>query len=142
MCLAAQAAKDIHKMARSSEDVLFVPGSTFGTIKSFATFKHTLDGSEYLVIAIRATRTPWDWMVNFNSDPAECTELGNTYKCHRGFLLVARNMKASIENSVAEHISSVGRSMNVIFAGHSAGAAVAQLLFSLIRSDPDLDLGP
>lgn len=141
MCLAAQAAKDVHKMARTSEDILFVPGSTFGTIKSFASFKHTLDGAQYLVVAIRATRTPWDWMVNFNSEPAECTELGNKFKCHKGFLLVARNMKALIENSITERISSLGRPTNVIFAGHSAGAAVAQLLFSLIRSDRSIDLG-
>jgi len=141
VCLAAQAAKDVHKMARASEDVLFFPGSAFGTTKSFASFKHTLDGAQYLVVAIRATRTPWDWMVNFNSKPAECTELGNKFKCHKGFLLVARNMKAPIENSITERISLLGRPTNVIFTGHSAGAAVAQLLFSLICSNSVVDLG-
>jgi hypothetical protein len=141
VCLAAQAAKDVHKMARTSEDVLFTPGSTFGTFKSFASFNHTLDGAEYLIVAIRATRTPWDWMINFNSDPAECTEIGNKFKCHKGFLLVARNMKTSVEKVITERISSLGRPTNVIFAGHSAGAAVAQLLFSLIHSDWAIDLG-
>ena len=141
MCLAAQAAKDVHKMARSSEDALFVSGSTFGTMKSVAIFKHTLDGAQYLVVAIRATRTSWDWMVNFNSEPIECIELGNKFKCHKGFLLVARNMKASIENSITEHLSTLERPTNIIFAGHSAGAAVAQLLFSLVGSDPAVNLG-
>ena len=128
-------------MTRTSEDTSFVQGSIFGTIKSVASFKHIIDRAQYLVIAIRATRTTWDWMVNLNAKSAECTELGNTFKCHKGFLLVARNMKASIEKSVKEQVSALGRPTNIIFAGHSAGAAIAQLLFSLIDSDRAVDLG-
>ena len=141
MCLAAQAAKYVHKMDRTSEDALFVPGSTFGTMKPYACFKHTLDGAQYLVVAIRATRTIWDWMVNSNSKPAECIDFGNTFKCHEGFLFVARNMKAAIEDCITEQIATLARPTNVIFAGHSAGAAVAQLLFSLIYSDSAVDFG-
>ncbi|KAH8687170.1 hypothetical protein BGZ60DRAFT_2315 [Tricladium varicosporioides] len=127
-------------MARTSGEALFIPGSIFGTMKSFASFKHILDGAQYLVVAIRATWTTWDWIVNFNSEPAECTELGNRFKCHKGFLLAARSMKASIENNITEYISTLGRPTNVIFAGHSAGAAIAQL-FSLIGLDCAVDLG-
>ncbi|RDW66954.1 hypothetical protein BP5796_09703 [Coleophoma crateriformis] len=140
VCLAAQAAKSIHKMTPTSGDALFFPGSTFGTFKSFAVSKNTYSGAQYLIVAIRATRTTWDWMVNLNAEPTEYTEFGNRFKCHRGFLLVAQNMKASVEKSIMEHLSTLVGPTNVIFAGHSAGAAVAQLLFTFIRTHPAADL--
>ncbi|KAL3419913.1 lipase class 3 [Phlyctema vagabunda] len=142
ICLAAQGAKAIHKMDRSSTDTEFFEGSTTSGTKPFAISKHNGNGFKIVVVATRATRGMMDWLLNLNSEFAECHELGHNINCHKGFLSVARNMKLSIEAAIRESISRLERPADVIFTGHSSGAAVAQLLFSLIHGDSLSKLGP
>ena len=55
--------------------------------------------------------------------------------CHRGFLGIARRMEAMVIEAIEKERLSVSEQMkDVIFTGHSAGAAVAQILFGFACS--------
>ncbi|KAK7968837.1 Lipase- class 3 [Apiospora saccharicola] len=136
VCFAAHAAKDVHKMPKSPGQSTLVSGSRAGTSKIYSITQRTEDSGQYLIIAIRATRTAFDWTVNFNSDLVDFPEVRNDIKCHKGFLSVARNMRASIENAIREQTLPLDEPIQTILTGHSSGAAVAQLLFAIL-SAPD-----
>jgi hypothetical protein len=79
--------------------------------------------------------SPMEMAVNTNADPTDCEELGSDTKYHRGFLRLAKNM----ESLVAAEIKSIlvncsDPRVNLLFTGHSSGAAVAQLLFAFAHS--------
>ncbi|KAK8054982.1 lipase precursor [Apiospora rasikravindrae] len=141
VCYAAQEAKEIHKMPRSSVQSTLVSGAMTGTNKTYSVTKRTEDGIQYLIIAIRATRTPFDWMVNLNADLVDLAELTSDVKCHKGFLSVARNMRSSIEDAVKEQTSMLDGPVNVILTGHSSGAAVAQLLYAVLFAPDTTNAG-
>ncbi|KAI4596539.1 hypothetical protein KJ359_005295 [Pestalotiopsis sp. 9143b] len=132
VCLAAEATKELQKMARGSESVSLIPGSLFGTTKPYAVFDQTHDGVRYLILAVQATRTCMDWSANINAQLVESNELGEQCKCHKAFLSIARSMKASIIDSIHERVAISEQKLNVIFTGHSSGSAVAQILFSTV----------
>ena len=55
--------------------------------------------------------------------------------CHRGFLGIARRMEAMVIEAIEKETLSISEQMkDVIFTGHSAGAAVAQILFGFACS--------
>lgn len=132
ICSAAHAAKDVHKMLESSAQTTLVSGSLTGTVKTYSVTKRIEGGEQYLIIAIRASRTLFDWATNFNSEQVDLPELGSGIKCHKGFLAVARKMRSSIEDAVKEQYSILHEPVQVILTGHSSGAAVAQLLYAMM----------
>ncbi len=93
-----------------------------------------LDAKSVIVFAIRGTSSFADWAVNVQTAPAAPTGFldddGNW--CHAGFLAVARRMlrpvaarlRALLEEDPARAACSL------VFTGHSAGGAVASLLFA------------
>ena len=55
--------------------------------------------------------------------------------CHRGFVGIARRMEAMVIEAIEkETFSSPEQPKDLIFTGHSAGAAVAQILFGFACS--------
>ena len=92
------------------------------------------DDLHTLVVAIRGSQSFLDWAVNFRPAPTPPTGFladgGNL--CHAGFLSVARAMVAPIAERlrtlVAENPSR--RQYSLLLCGHSAGGAVAALLFA------------
>ncbi|MCJ1400342.1 hypothetical protein MMC11_003547 [Xylographa trunciseda] len=93
-----------------------------------------------LVISIRGTSRIIDWLINLNSglqdanlaldDEALSTPLPlmRDFSTHAGFA----NAAAALESAVTTQIRSVlkaGKIEHVLFTGHSAGGAVASLLF-------------
>ncbi|KAH8591652.1 hypothetical protein B0O99DRAFT_690460 [Bisporella sp. PMI_857] len=92
-----------------------------------------------LVIAIRGTEKPIDNMVNINGRPAPVSGFLNLnshpvlqsiaagISAHSGFLNSAR----ALLPLVSKHLSKMSHRgvMNVIYTGHSAGGAVASLLY-------------
>ena len=93
-----------------------------------------LDAKSVIVFAIRGTSSFMDWAVNMQTTPTAPTDFlddeGNW--CHAGFLAVARRMlhpvavrlRALLEENPARAACSL------VFTGHSAGGAVASLLFA------------
>jgi hypothetical protein len=92
-----------------------------------------IDDMNTVVFAIRGTQTFMDWAVNLNSAPTSPAEFlddpGNL--CHAGFLSVAKKMvrpvAARLRNMLEENPSRA--SCSLLITGHSAGGAVASLLY-------------
>lgn len=98
-----------------------------------------LDDRNVVVFAIRGSQTFMDWAVNLKSEPAAPTDFlddpGNM--CHSGFLSVARKMirpvAARLRSLIEEDPSRA--SCSLILTGHSAGGAVASLLYSHMMAE-------
>ncbi|KAL8795305.1 MAG: hypothetical protein Q9195_002175 [Heterodermia aff. obscurata] len=93
-----------------------------------------VDDMNTIVFAIRGSQTFMDWAVNLNSAPVSpgdfLDDSGNL--CHSGFLSVARKMirpVASRLRSLLEEDPSRS-SCSLLMTGHSAGGAVASLLYA------------
>ena len=93
-----------------------------------------------LVISIRGTSRTVDWLVNLNNGLQDASQLlgngalpcplplANGFSAHAGFA----NGAAALESTVTAQIRSSfkhNKVKHVIFTGHSAGGAVASLLF-------------
>merc|ERR1712093_968503 len=89
---------------------------------------------EYHSFAIRGTQTFMDWAVNLNSAPASpegfLDDPGNF--CHAGFLTVAKKMIKPVAARLRHLLQEdPNRSKcSLLITGHSAGGAVASLLYS------------
>jgi Lipase (class 3) len=112
-------------------------------------YKPHLDSPEsrnVVVVAIRGTASVHDWMVNLNdgSDtPTADKFLGNDandvpFRVHSGFLACAKGMLLPVVGALANALeaakktSPASKAPVLLFAGHSAGGAVATLLYGHI----------
>ncbi|KAJ5773797.1 hypothetical protein N7457_008693 [Penicillium paradoxum] len=98
-----------------------------------------IDDMNTIVFAIRGTQSFLDWAVNVHTaptSPAGFLDDPSNY-CHSGFLSVARKMVAPVAaqlRSLLEEDPS-RMSYSLIFTGHSAGGAVASLLYLHLLSN-------
>jgi predicted lipase len=125
-------AKKIREINETSQNTTFIPESFNGSTKPFCLHTATIDERTILVVAIRGTKTLIEWMANTNVEAVECKELGDNMKCHRGFVNVAKNMQSLLAEVLEKNLV---REANILFTGHSGGAAVAQLLFAFMHSN-------
>lgn len=134
LCLAAQFSERAYEKPRGAEreahlDATWRNGSKAVVIKSVA-----MDYMDTIVFAVRGTATFMDWVVNLNMAPASPAGLlddtGNL--CHAGFLSVARGMIKPVAARLRQLLEEdPGRaSHSLLITGHSAGGAVASLLYS------------
>lgn len=92
-----------------------------------------MDHMNTIVFAIRGTATFMDWVVNLNMAPVSpagfIDDSGNL--CHAGFLSVARGMIKPVAARLRQLLEEdPGRaSYSLLITGHSAGGAVASLLY-------------
>ncbi|KAF2152247.1 alpha/beta-hydrolase [Myriangium duriaei CBS 260.36] len=98
--------------------------------------------SRTLVIAVRGTKktSPIDWITNANGEPIDATAFLPglpQVKAHGGFLCVAQRMAADILRAISSYVGSYNR---ICFTGHSAGAAVASLLYLHYQLSRSLDI--
>ncbi|KAJ5613351.1 hypothetical protein N7510_006545 [Penicillium lagena] len=101
--------------------------------------QHQIDDMNTIVFAIRGTQSFLDWAVNFHTAPTSpagfLDDLSNY--CHAGFLSVARKMAgpiaARLRALLAEDPSRM--SYSLLITGHSAGGAVASLLYLHLLSE-------
>jgi Mg2+ and Co2+ transporter CorA len=85
-----------------------------------------------LIVAIRGTVTTDDWLLNFNGNPVTSKHLDETFQWHQGFLRVTLDkMQDHIARCVEGITTRVQGLEQIIFTGHSAGGAVAQILYAL-----------
>ncbi|KXH51296.1 hypothetical protein CNYM01_05230 [Colletotrichum nymphaeae SA-01] len=115
-----------------------------GSGKAAALFEIAPDTPDFhqkiLVIAVRGSASTVDWLVNLNSELTESPGLVKlpdsirkpVPKVHRGFAQCAtalapgllHQIKAALEDDDMQ-----GQTVEIVFTGHSAGGAVACLLF-------------
>ncbi|KAK4542956.1 hypothetical protein LTR36_005954 [Oleoguttula mirabilis] len=135
VCRAAQASIDVYnRPPKNQRDYYTDADPKLGT-KATIVKSQPIDDRKLIVVAIRGTK--WnmvDWTVNFTIAPTQpvgfLDDEGNA--CHAGFLEVARAMvrpvAAQLRRLIEEDPS--WATSSVLFTGHSAGGAVASLLYA------------
>lgn len=109
-------------------------GTKAMVIKSVA-----LDRADAIVFAIRGTQSFRDWATNIKTEPTSpygfLDDAGNL--CHAGFLSVARKMISPVATRLRDLIREDPNraASSLVITGHSAGGAVAALLFCHMYSE-------
>ena len=140
LCLAARnSLKAYVKPRTSAESSSYVTASYRLGTKTMVLKSVPVDDMNTIVFAIRGTAGIWDWTVNIRDKPTPPTgfldDPGNL--CHAGFLDVARKMvkpvAARLRQLLEENPSRAHCSLMI--TGHSAGGAVAALLYCHMLSE-------
>lgn len=147
ICLAAQYSASAYKAPGSThEREAFVSANARLGTKAMVIKSVPCDDKKTLVFAIRGTSTLSlrDWNVNLQTGPVSPSgfldDEGNL--CHAGFLKVAKAMIKPIAmrlRTLLEENPSRA-SCSLLITGHSAGGAVAALLFSHMLSSIESEL--
>ncbi|XMA20092.1 hypothetical protein WAI453_012883 [Rhynchosporium graminicola] len=134
LCLAAQYSERVYTKPSGQEKEVHLDSDWRLGTKAMVIKSVPMDDMNTIVFAIRGTQTFMDWAVNLNSAPASpkgfLDDPGNL--CHAGFLAVAQKMikpvAARLRYLLQEDPSRSNCSL--LITGHSAGGAVASLLYS------------
>ncbi|CAD6592557.1 MAG: hypothetical protein ASARMPREDX12_007277 [Alectoria sarmentosa] len=134
LCLAAQYSQRAYNKPTGNEREAFVNADWRMGTKAMVIKSMPIDDMNCVVFAIRGSQTFMDWAVNLNSAPVSPNDFlddpGNL--CHSGFLSVARKMikpvAARLRSLLAENPAR--SSCSLLMTGHSAGGAVASLLYA------------
>ncbi|KAK8194556.1 uncharacterized protein BKA78DRAFT_293251 [Phyllosticta capitalensis] len=138
LCLAAQYSEKVyHKPVGAERETQVEPDWKRGT-KAMVIKSVPLDDMNTVVFAIRGSAGFMDWAVNFRPAPASpagfLDDPGNLV--HSGFLYTAKNMVKPVAKRLRQIIAENPRraSCSLLITGHSAGGAVAALLYAHMLS--------
>ncbi|KAK4171643.1 Alpha/Beta hydrolase protein [Triangularia setosa] len=124
------------------EPVLHRSPSSMGTVKACSMWKIPFTAipgwnGKTLVISIRGTATIIDHMVNMNGKSKNTINLFRVQskgqcvntQAHAGFLGCAEDLIPTVTADIKQQLLADEKICNIIFTGHSAGGAVASLVF-------------
>ncbi|KAJ4294147.1 hypothetical protein N0V90_007837 [Kalmusia sp. IMI 367209] len=140
LCLAAAYSERVYTPAAlpSTESETHVPADWRSGTKAMILKSLPRDDMNTVVFAIRGSQTFMDWAVNYKSAPSSpegfLDDPGNL--CHAGFLYVARKMVAPVAERLRVLLQDNPARSNcsLLITGHSAGGAVAALLYAHMMS--------
>lgn len=141
-CRAVEAANSVYERKRGQPNKWeeYVDADRQQGTKAMTLKSEVHDHDKLIVISIRGSQ--WkrvDWHVNFKATPENPVGFldDETNACHAGFLQVARSMIQPVASHLRQLIeqdpSRAGSSL--LFTGHSAGGAVANLLYLHMLSE-------
>lgn len=138
LCLAAQYSEKVyHKPTDGESETHVEPDWRHGT-KAMVIKSVPVDDMNTVVFAIRGSAGFMDWAVNFRPAPTSpkgfLDDHGNLV--HSGFLYVARKMVAPVAARLQSLLAENPRrsTCSLLITGHSAGGAVAALLYAHMMS--------
>ncbi|KAH7032749.1 Alpha/Beta hydrolase protein [Microdochium trichocladiopsis] len=133
LCLAAQYSERVYEKPTGAESNAHVNADWKTGAKAMCIKSVPMDNLNTIVFAIRGTASFMDWSVNLNTAPTSpkgfLDDASNF--CHAGFLKVARKMIAPVAARLRQMLEEDPRraSYSLLITGHSAGGAVAALLY-------------
>lgn len=137
--LAAQYSRRVYDKPHGRERQSYVDSDWRQGTKAMVIKSLPIDDMNTIVFAIRGTQNFMDWAVNVKTAPVAPTGFLDdpSNLCHAGFLLVARKMVAPVAARIRTLIEEdPGRmSYSLMITGHSAGGAVASLLYLHLLSE-------
>lgn len=96
-----------------------------------------IDESRLVIVSVRGTefQSLADWAVNKAANPVNPTGFLDNEEnaCHAGFLQVTKAMVAQVATQLQQHPAS-SEQPSLLFTGHSAGGAIAAMLYSHMLS--------
>lgn len=140
LCLAATYSDRVYTppTSNSGETEAHIPADWRSGTKAMVLKSIPIDDMNTVVFAIRGSQTFMDWAVNYNSAPASpdgfLDDPSNV--CHAGFLYVARKMIKPVAERLRVLLQENPSRSNcsLLITGHSAGGAVAALLYAHMMS--------
>jgi len=140
LCLAAQYSEMAYiQPTAPSEHETHVPANWRRGTKAMVLKTLPRDDMNTIVFAIRGSQTFMDCAVNYRSAPKSpenfLDDAGNL--CHDGCLMVARSMLKPVTERLRQLLSedpSRCHRYSLMITGHSAGGAIAQLLYAHMTS--------
>jgi Lipase (class 3) len=140
LCLAAQYSLRVYdKPSKRAEKENHIAASVLHGTKAMTLKSLPLDDMNTVVFAIRGSQSFVDWAVNFRPAPTSpkgfLDDPGNL--CHAGFLCVAKAMIKPVADRLRTLLQEdPSRSTaSLLITGHSAGGAVAQLLYAHMMAE-------
>jgi hypothetical protein len=141
LCLAARYSERVYTPpGRSHPEIsTHIPSDWRSGAKAMVIKSIPCDDMQTIVFSIRGSATFMDWAVNYKSDPVSPLDFiddpGNL--CHAGFLHVARQMITPVATRLRQLLEQApDRShSSLLITGHSAGGAVAALLYAHMHSE-------
>ncbi|CAO2655702.1 Nn.00g045050.m01.CDS01 [Neocucurbitaria sp. VM-36] len=137
VCRAGQASLDCYDSQSRNRRGIYTPADTSKDIKAMIIDDQLIDNSRLVIVSIRGTecQSLADWSVNKAANPAKPVGFLDDEEnaCHAGFLQVAKAMIGQVAAQLQQHPASSERP-SLLFTGHSAGGAVAAMLYSHMLS--------
>jgi hypothetical protein len=142
LCLAATYSERVYDPPRSNtkEMETHVPADWYSGTKAMVLKSLPVDDMNTVVFAIRGSQLNFmDWAVNYNSAPTSPEGFLEDPKnlCHAGFLYVAKKMIKPVADRLRVLLQENPARSNcsLLITGHSAGGAVAALLYAHMMSN-------
>ncbi|UNI17764.1 hypothetical protein JDV02_004084 [Purpureocillium takamizusanense] len=138
LCLAARHSQRVYSKPRGPDRLTHIPADWLSGTKAMTVSSVPADHAGAVVLAIRGSASFADWAVNLRVDPAPLAGFlddddddcgGNA--CHAGFLSAARSMVRPVARRLRRLLDEdpCRAAYSLILTGHSAGGAVAALLY-------------
>ncbi|TVY82789.1 hypothetical protein LSUE1_G002250 [Lachnellula suecica] len=131
-CRAAQASLDCYDSQSLIRRGTYTPANSSKDIKAMILDDQLIDDTRLLIVSIRGSqlKSLSDWAVNKAAKPASPAGFldDEDNECHAGFLQVAKAMVDQVAAQLQQHPASSERP-SLLFTGHSAGGAVAAMLY-------------
>ncbi|KAI9711992.1 MAG: hypothetical protein M1820_001700 [Bogoriella megaspora] len=141
LCLAAQYSERVYSHPTGAEQETHINADWRRGTKAMVIKSVPVDDMNTIVFAIRGSQTFMDWAVNFRPAPSSpagfLDDPGNL--CHSGFLAVAKHMIEPVSTRLRKLIEEnpSRKTYSLLISGHSAGGAVAALLFAHMSSSTE-----
>jgi hypothetical protein len=141
LCLAATYSEKAYTppgTKKSDESEAHIPADWRSGTKAMVLKSIPVEELNTIVFAVRGSQTFMDWAVNYNSAPHSpegfLDDPGNL--CHAGFLYVAKKMIKPVAERLRVLLEENPARSNcsLLITGHSAGGAVAALLYAHMMS--------
>ncbi|KAJ5884413.1 hypothetical protein N7504_011985 [Penicillium tannophilum] len=141
--LAAQYSRRVYEKPTGRERNSYVSSDWRHGTKAMVIKSLPVDNMNTIVFSIRGTQSFMDWAVNMQMEPVSPKGFLDdpTNCCHAGFLSVARKMVAPVAARLRALIEEDPNRMSysLLITGHSAGGAVASLLYlHILSSSPEV----
>lgn len=137
--LAAKYSRRVYDKPSGRERHSYVDSDWIHGTKAMVVKSLPIDDMNTIVFAIRGTQSFLDWAVNVRAAPTSPTGFLDDASnfCHSGFLSVARKMVAPVAARLRDLLEEdpTRMSYSLVFTGHSAGGAVASLLYLHLLSE-------
>ncbi|KAF2629323.1 alpha/beta-hydrolase [Macroventuria anomochaeta] len=141
LCLAATYSERVYvpPVPKSKEVENHIPANWRSGTKAMVLKSIPVEDMNTVVFAIRGSQTFMDWAVNYNSAPTSPEGFLDDPSnfCHAGFLYVARKMVKPVADRLRVLIQEnpARKNCSLLITGHSAGGAVATLLYAHMMSN-------
>ncbi|KUJ14060.1 alpha/beta-hydrolase, partial [Mollisia scopiformis] len=138
ICRAAKASQDCYDSQSLTRRGTYTPANSSKDIKAMIIDDQLIDDSRLVIISTRGTECKClaDWAVNKDAKPAKPVGFLDDEEnaCHAGFLQVAQAMISQVATQLQQQYSASSERPSLLFTGHSAGGAVAAMLYSHMLS--------